>query len=210
MRRAEADTCYVYSRSHSDETYYGFRRVDEVGEDWYTDETYIVDSDHIYYEDASWTGSIARRIDGDKIILKKDYNRLKDMVESARVSIVESLKKVAKERDRELQVGDYLLHYYVDHEEWCDSDNIQHVHHEVISTCYKILEISDDRYRVVNLLSIDKNYFRYKPHECELIEDYEKEWVENALLINEEQCSKAIAAALDVKEKVIEKIRKLL
>lgn len=210
MRRAEADTCYVYSRNHSDETYYGFRRVDEVGEDWYTDETYIVDSDHIYYEDASWTGYIARRIDGDKIILKKDYNRLKAMVESARVSIVESLKKVAKERNRELQVGDYLLHYYVDHEEWYDSDNIQHVHHEVISTCYKILEISDDRYRVVNLLSIDNNYFRYEAHECELIEDYEKEWVEDALLINEEQYDKAIATALDVRDKVIEKIRKLL
>ena len=60
------------------------------------------------------------------------------------------------------------------------------------------------------MLSIDNNYFRYETHECELIEDYEKEWVENALLINEEQCSKAIAAALDVKEKVIEKIRKLL
>ena len=132
------------------------------------------------------------------------------MVESARVSIAESLKKVAKERDRELQVGDYLLHYYVVHEEWCDSDNIQHVYHEVMSTCYKILEISEDRYKVVKLLGIDNNFFYYKAHECELIGDYEKKMVENALLIDEEQCSKAIAAALDVIDQVIEKIRKLL
>lgn len=207
MRRAEADTCYVYSRSHSDETYYGFRRVDEVGEDWYTDETYIVDSDHIYYEDASWTGYIARRIDGDKIISKKDYNRLKDMVESARSSIMESLKKVSQKRERELQVGDYLFCYDEYHEV---SERLQMEWHDVSSVCYKILEISEDRYRVVDLLSIDKNYFCYKAHECELIEDYEKEWVENALLIDEEQCSKAISAALDVKDLVVEKIKKLL
>jgi hypothetical protein len=43
-----------------------------------------------------------------------------------------------------------------------------------------------------------------------LIEDYEKEWVGNALLIDEEQCSKAISAALDVKDMVVEKIKKLL
>ena len=210
MSRAEADTCYVYPRTRSGAPLYGFRKVGEVKDNWYTDETYIIDSDDIYFEAASWNGFDAERFDGDKIISRKEYDRLKDIVESARISIVESLKKVAKERDRELQVGDYLLHYYVDHEEWCDSDNIQHVHHEVISTCYKILEISDDRYRVVNLLSIDNNYFRYEAHECELIEDYEKEWVENALLINEAQCSKAIVAALDVRDKVIEKIRKLL
>lgn len=101
MRHAEANTCYVYSHYHNGELHYGFREVGEVGGDWYDDETYIVYPGYIYMEDASWTGFVARRLDGDKLILRKDYKRLKAMVENARVSIVESLKKVAKERDRE-------------------------------------------------------------------------------------------------------------
>ena len=196
MRRAEANTCYAYTHCHNGEVSYGFRMVGEVGETWFEDETYTVFPGYIHNEDATWTGFIARRFDGDKLIMKKDYNRLKDMVENARVSIAESLKKVGRERDRELQAGDYLLHYYVDH--------------EVSSTCYKILEISEYGYKVISLLDINKHAFCYKAREYEFIEDHEREWIENALLIDEAQCAKAIAAALDVHNKVVENLKTLL
>ena len=109
MRRAEANTCYAYSHCHNGEVSYGFRMVGEVGENWFEDETYTVFPGYIHNEDATWTGFIARRFDGDKLIMKKDYNRLKDLVENARTDIMLSLKKVAKIRERELQVGDYLF-----------------------------------------------------------------------------------------------------
>jgi hypothetical protein len=207
MRRAETDTCYVYSSNHRGETYYGFRRVDEVGDDWYTDETYFVGSEYIDYEDASWTGYIARRIDGDKIISKKDYNRIKDMVENARSSIMESLKKVAQKRERELQVGDYLFCYDEYHEV---NERLQMEWHDVSSVCYKILEISDSGYKVIKSLIISKYSLDFKEVEKEYTDEYGIEKIEGSLLIDEAQYAKAIVATKDVRDKVIEKIRKLL
>ena len=202
MRRAEADTCYAYSRCHNGEIFYSIRKVGEVGVNWYEDEIYTISSICIDNEDAEWIGVVAKRIDGDKLIMRKDYDRLKKMVDNGKIEIVDLLKKVGLKRNRELQVGDYIFSHTSAEtgDEW-DYDS---------STCYKILEIYDDGYRARVLLHIDKYFLRYEEIVQDYRDDYEKEWLENALLINEEQYFKAIAAALDIKEKVIEKIRKLL
>lgn len=72
------------------------------------------------------------------------------------------------------------------------------------------MEIYDDGYRVRVLLHIDNYLLRYEERVRDYRDDYEKEWLENALLIDEAQYAKAIAAAKDVRDKVIEKIRELL
>lgn len=211
MRRAEANTCYAYTYCHNGETSYGLRMVGEVEENWHEDETYNVCSKNIYYEAAGWTGIAARRFDGDKLILKRDYDRIKNLIENARRSIMESLKDVGRKRDRELRVGDCLFNYFVDHEEWYGrEDNVKHVYHEESSTCYKILEISEGGYKVIRSLIIDKNYLHFEEVVKEYSDDYDREGIENALLIDESQYLKAMTAAQAVRDEVIEKIEQVL
>ena len=210
MRRAEANTCYAYSHCHNGEVSYGFRMVGEVGEDWYHDDTYTVYPRYIHNESAGWSGYIARRFDGDKLIMKKDYNRLKDMVENARTDIMSSLKKVARERDRELQIGDYLFCYDDYHEEWCDSDNVKHEVYDVSSVCYKVTEISNDGYKVVRSLIISDVSLDFEEDEKEYSDDYGREKIEKSLLIDESQYAKAMATAQSVRDELVEKIKTLL
>ena len=207
MRRAEANTCYAYSHCHNGEVSYGFRMVGEVGEDWYHDDTYTVYPRYIHNESAGWSGYIARRFDGDKLISRKDYNRLKDLVENARTDIMLSLKKVAKIRERELQVGDYLFCYEEYHEV---SERLQKEWHDVSSVCYKILEISDNGYKVIKSLIISEYSLDFEEVEKEYNDDYGREKIEKSLLIDESQYAKAIVAAKNVRDKMMKQIKKLL
>lgn len=207
MRRAEANTCYAYSHCHNGEVSYGFRMVGEVGEDWYHDDTYTVYPRYIHNESAGWSGYIARRFDGDKLISRKDYNRLKDMVVNARTDIMSSLKKVARERDRELQIGDYLFCYEEYHEV---SERLQKEWHDVSSVCYKILEISDNGYKVIKSLIISEYSLDFEEDEKEYSDDYGREKIEKSLLIDESQYAKAMATAQSVRDELVEKIKTLL
>lgn len=101
MRRAESNTCYAYTRCHNGEVSYSIRKVGEVGENWYEDETYTINSICIGNEDAAWTGTVAKRIEADKLIMRKNYDRLKNMVDNGKTEIVNFLKKVGQERSRE-------------------------------------------------------------------------------------------------------------
>ena len=199
MRRAEAHTCYL--RSDGNETYQ-FRCIGEMDDSKYYDETFYVDTNYIYNEDAGWSGFTAMCQDNDIIITQDDFDQLKTFVEAAKTKIVESLKRVSKVRDRDLQVGDCVFsHYEAETDDICDYDS---------SSCHKILEISGNVYKVVNILDIDPYHLEFGESIEEYSDDLAEELITNAMLINEIYCVKANEDAKATRNKLVEMIKTLI
>lgn len=202
MRLAEENTSYVYSHSYKEQIFYGFRKVGEISDSGYNDETYSIAATYVVSEPAGWAGHNPNRFDGDVQILNKEYDRLKNFVEKSKLAIVESLKKASRTRTRDLKVGDYVFSYLpADEYDDYDYDSFD---------CYRILEISDNGYKVLDILCISRYTLDFAERVQEFREDYELEWITEALLLDEAQFLKAKTDAISIRDKIAEMVKKLL
>ena len=90
------------------------------------------------------------------------------------------------------------------------SERLQKEWHDVSSVCYKILEISDNGYKVIKSLIISEYSLDFEEDEKEYSDDYGREKIEKSLLIDESQYAKAMATAQSVRDELVEKIKTLL
>ena len=135
-------------------------------------------------------------------ILNKDYDRLKNVIENTKLAIIESLKKASRIRTRDLQEGDFVYSFLpADTDDDYDYDS---------SSCYKILEISDNGYKVLDILCISRYTLDFTERIDEFSEDYEIEWITEALLLDEAEFLKAKSDAMTTRDKVAEMVKKLM
>lgn len=200
MRIAEANTCYLRSEGNKS---CQFRNVGEVDDQGYDDETYYVDATHIYNEAAVWGGFGGPLCqDDDIIIAQEDYDRLKTFVNESKAKIVESLKEVSKVRDRDLKIGDCLFsHYEAETDDICDYDS---------SSCYKILEILENEYKVVCMLYIDPYNLMFEESIEKYSDDLAEEVIASAMLIDEVHCIKANEEAKAMRDNLVEMVKTLM
>lgn len=202
MKRAEAHTCYLCSYAEDGNISYRFRNIGEADDSGYEDETYYVDANYIYNESAAWCDIAAQCQDDDVIISQEDYNQLKTFVDTAKAKIVGSLKKVSKARDRALQTGDCVFSHYE-----AETDDISDYGS---SSCFKILEIYENGYKVVNILDIDPYHLEFGESTEEYRDDLSEELTTTAMLVDEAYCIKAKEDAQATRNKLVETIKTML
>lgn len=92
-------------------------------------------------------------------------------------------------------------HYEAETDDICDYDS---------SSCHKILEISGDGYKVVNILDIDPHHLEFGESIEEYRDDMAKQLITNAMLVNEAYCVKANEDAKATRDKLVEMIKTLM
>lgn len=200
MKKAKPHACYISPPNHNDEITYILRKMGNIMDDWYEDEIYYKYPKYIYFESSTWSGYTAEIDDRDIEISNDEFEKLKSYIETSRKSIVKSLRKVGKKRTSELQEGDYIFYYF--------SSDINKIYDT--SSCYKILEISDNKYKVVELLVISRNSFDFDEVVSEFVNDYEIQWITKGLVLRESEFQAIIKEVKNIMNKLDEMVKQIL
>ena len=121
---------------------------DEFWDNGFTSDYYIVSPMDIYFEATSNSGRYPSVPKNSKRIVASDYARLEKIVKQSKLSAMDMIRKHWRPLDRQICVGDYLVHYRPA-DEYNDEPNCE---------LDEILSVRDKSYWA-NTISITKNYF---------------------------------------------------
>lgn len=162
--KIEDDTCFIKHFARSDEEWVSLEHFLEVWEDGFSVDYYSIGSERIYYEDAAHSGINPNMIDGGTYIMKKQYLRWTKQIQQAKETAVKMLQQAATPRNRDLEVGDFILYTLEPDEDGFPDDYAYYG--------MRIVEIKDDSV-LAKSVDIDKYYFDCddEVHSFEWLED---------------------------------------
>lgn len=150
--KIEDDSSFIKHFTHSGKEFVSLSHYLEVWRNGYSVDGYIIGTDDIYFESASYNGFDPNKIHAGTYIMKKQYLRWEKKILQAKEKAIMMLQQTATPINRKLKVGDFIFYT------WIDDEEDEEFREDNAYYGMKIVEIKDDRLYAQDIY-IGKYYF---------------------------------------------------